>query len=52
MSCWIAGDFSPTWWATQMMLIILLILTFSVLPYLTGQLMDALGSSTHYQRAR
>eukprot|EP00878_Enallax_costatus_P004556 GHUV01004797.1.p1 GENE.GHUV01004797.1~~GHUV01004797.1.p1 ORF type:complete len:827 (+),score=239.90 GHUV01004797.1:555-3035(+) len=46
------GDFSPTWWATQIMLILLLVLTFTVLPYLTGQLMDALQSTTHFQRNR
>lgn len=49
---WVAGDFAPTYWATQAMLIVLLLITFTLLPYLTGQLMDALGSSTHYQRTR
>eukprot|EP00879_Flechtneria_rotunda_P031417 GHRR01034323.1.p1 GENE.GHRR01034323.1~~GHRR01034323.1.p1 ORF type:complete len:369 (+),score=71.72 GHRR01034323.1:1198-2304(+) len=44
------GDYSPSWWVTQMILIGVLILTFTLLPYLTGQLMDALTASTVYQR--
>lgn len=46
------GDLHPTYWATQAMLIALLVITFTLLPYLTGQLMDALASTNHYQRAR
>jgi hypothetical protein len=34
------------------MLIFLLMLTFTLLPYLTGQLMDALTSTSVYQRKR
>lgn len=47
-----AGDVTPTYWATQVMIIALLALTFSVLPYLTSQFMDALMSSSKYQRKR
>jgi hypothetical protein len=36
---WPAGDYSPTYWATQLMLIALLMITFTLLPYLTGKLM-------------
>lgn len=46
------GDIVPTYWATQVMLIALLMLTFTLLPYLTGQLMDALTSTSTYQRRR
>jgi high-affinity K+ transport system ATPase subunit B len=38
-SVYTAGDYSPTYWATQLMLIALLIITFTLLPYLTGELM-------------
>jgi len=47
-----AGDYTPTYWLTQTMLIALLALTFTVLPYLTGQLMTALSSTSSYQRKR
>lgn len=46
------GDIVPTYWATQLMLIILLMMTFTLLPYLTGSLMDALTSTSVYQRRR
>lgn len=38
--------------ATQVMVIGLLMLTLSLVPYLTGQLMDALTSTSTYQRRR
>lgn len=38
--------------ATQVMVIALLMLTLSLVPYLTGQLMDALTSTSTYQRRR
>lgn len=47
-----AGDYTPTYWLTQTMVIALLALTFTVLPYLTGQLMNALSSTSSYQRKR
>jgi hypothetical protein len=47
-----AGDLAPTYWATQLMLIVLLVLTFTLLPYLTSQLMDALLSTSVHQRRR
>ena len=47
-----AGDIAPTYWATQVMIIALLGLTFTLLPYLTGNLMDALTSTSVYQRKR
>lgn len=46
------GDIVPTYWATQVMLIGLLMLTFTLLPYLTGNLMSALTSTSTYQRRR
>lgn len=46
------GDIVPTYWATQVMLICLLMFTFTLLPYLTGNLMDALTSTSVYQRKR
>jgi hypothetical protein len=42
----------PTWALTQMMLIVLLVLTFTLLPYLTSSFMDALISASAYQRRR
>lgn len=47
-----AGDISPTRWATQIMLVVLLVLTFTALPYLTNGLMGALSSTSTYQRNR
>lgn len=47
-----SGDITPSYWATQVMLIGLLGLTFTLLPYLTGTLMDALTSTSVYQRKR
>jgi hypothetical protein len=47
-----AGDIAPTWWAIQLMLIGLLVLTFTALPYLTSELMGALTSTSKYQRNR
>jgi hypothetical protein len=47
---WPAGDYSPTYWATQLMLIALLMITFTLLPYLTGKLMlhDVLRDVTYH----
>lgn len=50
--CMLPGDIVPTYWATQVMLICLLMTTFTLLPYLTGSLMDALTSTSVYQRRR
>jgi hypothetical protein len=47
-----AGDLAPTYWATQLMLIALLVLTFTLLPYLTSGLMDALLNTSAHQRRR
>lgn len=47
-----AGDLTPTYWATRLMLIALLVLTFTLLPYLTSGLMDALMSTSTHQRRR
>jgi hypothetical protein len=46
------GDIAPSYWATQMMIIALLALTLSVLPYLTSQFLDAITSTSVYQRKR
>eukprot|EP00775_Hariotina_reticulata_P006540 gene6540-6766_t len=46
------GDLSPSYWATQIMLIGLLILMFTLMPYLTGNLMDAITATSPYQRNR
>lgn len=50
--CALAGDYTPNYWATQLMLIVLLGLTFTILPYLTSGLMDALMSTSPAQRRR
>lgn len=46
------GDYAPTYWATQMMLVALLVLTFTLLPYMTSNLMDALTSTSSFERKR
>jgi hypothetical protein len=46
------GDFTPTTWIGQMATILMLLLVFTLLPILSGNLIDALNSTNKYQRAR
>lgn len=52
LCCCTAGDFAPSYWATQLMLVALLVMTFTLLPYLTSGLLDALMSTSSYERKR
>lgn len=46
------GDYSPSIVASQMMLFVMLVITFTLLPYQTSALVNALNLSSPYQRAR
>lgn len=46
------GDFSPTVVASELMLLLVLVITFTVLPYQTGNLLTVLQQQSVYQRAR
>lgn len=47
-----AGDYAPTTWLTQLLQVGLLALTFTLLPFLTSSLVEALSSTSAYQRKR
>jgi hypothetical protein len=45
------GDIYPRHWATQIMFIVLMLMLFTLLPYQSAALMQALLDYSHYQRA-
>lgn len=46
------GDYSPSWWLTQAVVVLMLLVAFTALPLMTGRLVDALNTATKYQRGR
>lgn len=45
------GDLSPSILATRLMLFVMLVITLTLLPFMTGALMAALSASSPHQRA-
>jgi voltage-gated potassium channel len=45
------GDFSPSWSLTQMLVIVYLCMTFTVLPFLTGEAEAVCGTFPQYGQA-
>lgn len=46
------GDYTPSWWLTQAVVVGMLLVAFTLLPLMTGRLVDALNQATKYQRGR
>lgn len=46
------GDYSPSWWLTQSVVICMLLVAFTLLPMMSGRVVDALNQATKYQRGR
>jgi hypothetical protein len=45
------GDWSPTWWATEVLCIAFMVVFVVIVPYQTGALIEALADNSIFQRA-
>lgn len=46
------GDISPSFWGSQLLFLSLMLVFITMLPYQTGQLLEALAHNSRFQRDR